>query len=132
MGNIQAVAVEGLQGAQGQRQPSSFSKAYRQDRNDPTGEATKTSHAEVLGGLLTEQVEGEFQQFKVEREPLTEAKQIAAVNDWVTNYVNATDLTIDYAEVGRAFYRPSTDSIHMLSADGFEATATSTATECFH
>ena len=111
-----------------------FKKLTVKDRNDPTGEATTTipmiKHSVVFSA---EQVEGEFaDQFKVEREPLTEVEQIAAVNDWVTNYVNATDLTIDYAEVGRAFYRPSTDSIHMPSADGFEATATSTATECFH
>ena len=111
-----------------------FRKLTVKDRKDPTGEATTEirliRHSVVFSA---EQVEGEFaDQFKVEREPLTEVEQIAAVNDWVTNYVNATDLTIDYAETGRAFYQPGTDSIHMPPASGFKATATSTATECFH
>ena len=111
-----------------------FKQLTVKDRNDPTGEATKNIPMLKYSVVFSaEQVEGEFaDQFKVEREPLTEVEQIAAVNDWVTNYVNATDLTIDYAETGRAFYRPSTDSIHMPPAGGFEATATSTATECFH
>ena len=111
-----------------------FKQLTVKDRNDPTGEATKNIPMLKYSVVFSaEQVEGEFaDQFKVERTPLTEVEQIAAVNDWVTNYVNATDLTIDYAETGRAFYRPSTDSIHMPPAGGFEATATSTATECFH
>lgn len=111
-----------------------FKKLTVKDRKDPTGEATTTIPMLKTSVVFSaEQVEGEFaDQFKVEREPLTEVEQIAAVNDWVTNYVNGTDLTINYNEMGRAFYRPSTDSIHMPPADGFEATATSTATECFH
>ena len=111
-----------------------FKQLTVKDKKDPKGEATKNIPLLKYSVVFSaEQVEGEFaDQFKVEREPLTEVEQIAAVNDWVTNYVNATDLTINYNESSRAFYRPSTDSIHMPNANGFDATATSTATECFH
>jgi len=111
-----------------------FKQLTVKDKKDPKGEATKNIPLLKYSVVFSaEQVEGEFaDQFKVEREPLTEVEQIAAVNDWVTSYVNGTDLTINYNETGRAFYRPSTDSIHMPPAGGFEATATSTATECFH
>lgn len=111
-----------------------FKQLTVKDRNDPAGKTTKIVPMLKYSSVFSaEQVEGDFaDQFKVEREPLTEVEQIAAVNDWVTNYVNGTDLTINYNEIGRAFYRPSTDSIHMPPAGGFDATATSTATECFH
>ena len=106
-----------------------FKRIEVKDKIDPT----KTDTIPMLRGysvFRADQVDGEFaEQFNAPAEDRRdETVQIDAVNDWVA----ATGADIRTVDGGRAFYSPGTDSIQMPPRSGFDATATSTATETYH
>ena len=62
----------------------------------------------------------------------------ATTDDGATEIVSAEEFfrhipaAVSYSDVGNAYYSPSTDRVHMPNKSVFEATPTSTASECFY
>ena len=70
---------------------------------------------------------------------IAEAIQSPATNDdGATEIVSAEEFfrhipaAVTYSDVGKAYYSPTTDRVHMPNKGVFEATPTSTASECFY
>lgn len=61
-----------------------------------------------------------------------QAQSEVQVIEAADKFFQATGASIRYSNQGRAFYSPSEDFIHMPNREVFEATPTSTATECFY
>lgn len=95
-----------------------------------TGEKVSIPLLRVYTVFNAEQVEGDYAQSLLNPtvEGANEVDDIAAAED----FFRRTGASISHTDKGQAYYSPSTDHIHMPLKAVFEATPTSTATECYY
>ena len=106
-----------------------FYKVF-QKHDKATGEEVKIPVLRSYTVFSISQVKGDYadELLASEQEGVTETDRDTLADEYIKN----TGATIIEAFEGKAFYRPSTDSIQVPPLNGFKATPTSTAKECYY